>query len=282
MSIREMAREVDTRLAALYSAKSEANGDMDRIVVEMHYAAGHRKVWNDRGFKWSGTYEEAFEGSSLTLQNKMDAVEVRLYDIQIEIMEAAALYAEFGWNRAFIVENHDGHVHSSMDCSTCFASTKFGWLTDYSGAEEIEIVEDAGSSACTICYPSAPADILNREPRIASEARKAKQAAAAERAIKFAAKVAKAKAAAATASGEPLLVPCDWSNRMEAIKTERTARSEWNSAESSKGWTKNEERLAAQAIRQALIEEALAGKYGVSVEEMKAQLKAKFAKRRRD
>lgn len=61
-----------------------------------------------------------------------------------------------GWNRAFLVANSNGHVHSSMGCSTCRPTTQYAWLTDYSGADEDAIVAAAGHRACTTCYPSAP------------------------------------------------------------------------------------------------------------------------------
>lgn len=67
-----------------------------------------------------------------------------------------------GWTRAYLVQSNGGHVHSSLRCSTCFPRTKFAWLTEYSGRDEAEIVYAAGELACTICYPSAPADVLNR------------------------------------------------------------------------------------------------------------------------
>ncbi|MCV7225274.1 hypothetical protein [Mycolicibacterium komossense] len=67
-----------------------------------------------------------------------------------------------GWTRAYLVQSNGGHVHGSMHCSTCFPRTKFAWLTNYSGQDEVEIVYAAGELACTICYPSAPAEVLNR------------------------------------------------------------------------------------------------------------------------
>lgn len=77
--------------------------------------------------------------------------------------EMAPLEAEFaargGWTRAFVVA--DGHVHSSMDCSTCnngIYPTEFGWVTEFSGKTEAEVITAAGSRACTVCYPNAPVD----------------------------------------------------------------------------------------------------------------------------
>lgn len=82
-------------------------------------------------------------------------VEVDRAREQVEGLEEA-FRIRGGWNRAFLVSNVNGHVHSSTGCSTCRATTQFAWLTDYSGADEDSIVQDAGHRACTTCYPSAP------------------------------------------------------------------------------------------------------------------------------
>ena len=43
-----------------------------------------------------------------------------------------------------------------MTCSTCYPTTEFSWLTEFSAATEAEIVTAAADRACTVCYPSAP------------------------------------------------------------------------------------------------------------------------------
>ena len=134
------------------------------------------------------------------------------------------------------------------------------------------------------CYPSAPAEVLNRPTTIVTADKIAKEAAKAEREAKRLERDAKRLAKAATKSGEPLIVPDDyWADKVTYIDTEYTARREWNSAEDSKGWIaeRQPERAARYAERQRLIEEALAEKHGLSVEEMRAELQAKFAKRKR-
>lgn len=67
-----------------------------------------------------------------------------------------------GWTRAFLVTNAGGHVHKDMNCSTCFPTTRYHWVTEMSGRDETEIVDAAGERACTVCYPSAPADTLTK------------------------------------------------------------------------------------------------------------------------
>ena len=77
-----------------------------------------------------------------------------------------------GWTRAFLVDNAGGHVHNSTGCSTCFPTTDFVWLPDFSGRDEIEVVEAAGQQACTVCFPSAPVDLLRRKSTIEVPARR--------------------------------------------------------------------------------------------------------------
>jgi hypothetical protein len=92
-----------------------------------------------------------------------------------------------------LVINSNGHVHSSMDCNTCFDTTRYNWLVQYSNDDEKTIVEDAGQDACTICYPSAPAEVLNRPSRIVTADKVAKAKAKAERDAKREAKLPKKK-----------------------------------------------------------------------------------------
>ena len=91
--------------------------------------------------------------------------------------QEAPFHAEFdargGWTRAFVVTN--GHVHKTMSCSTCFATTRFSWVTSLSAHDESEIVEAAGERACTVCYPSAPVDVLKKTTTVFSDDEKAAQ-----------------------------------------------------------------------------------------------------------
>lgn len=122
-------------------------------------------------------YDAAIE----LLQDKLEEVESKAGPFNAEWIRRG------GWTRAFIVKNSNGHIHKTMNCKTCFASTQFGWLYEVSGDSEESIVEKAGEMACTVCYPSAPVDILKRkcqfelpevkEARIARELRKAELAA---------------------------------------------------------------------------------------------------------
>jgi hypothetical protein len=97
----------------------------------------------------------------------------------------APLEAEYdrrgGWARAFLVTNSGGHVHKDMSCGTCFITTSYAWMTDFSGMDEAEIVDAAGERACTVCYPSAPVEVLSKPTRMFTKDEVAAQAARAER-----------------------------------------------------------------------------------------------------
>ena len=97
-----------------------------------------------------------------------------------------------GWTRAFLVQNTGGHVHSSMGCSTCFPSTRYAWLTEYSGHDEDQIVYAAGELACTVCYPTAPVEVLTRTGEIRRPTDLEREQRAAEKATKNAAATAAA------------------------------------------------------------------------------------------
>jgi hypothetical protein len=266
-SIKELAVAVDERLAELNWARANAASDLETAMDRRQYAL-------DRGQdRFVTQYDE-----------KIAALKDSIAAINIEMHELNTVWIEEGrWTRAFLVTNSNGHVHNTMDCNTCFPTTRFEWLTEYSSDDEDTIVALAGELACTVCYPSAPADILNQPATIQSKNRAEKEEAAAKAAKAKAARAAKAKASAATASGELLLVPSSWSDRMEAIKTERTAISTWYGAQDSITWdTKNgrSDRMEKYIQIQILIEEALAGKHGVTQAEKREELLAKFLKRK--
>lgn len=123
-------------------------------------------------------------------------------------VETKPYEAEFerrgGWTRFFLVDNPGGHVHNSMSCDTCFPTTQFVWLPEFSGQGEAGVVELAGESACSRCFPSAPVDVLKRASRIEAPDRKAarleREAAKAKR------DAAKAAKAIAHPDGSPLAV----------------------------------------------------------------------------
>jgi hypothetical protein len=77
-----------------------------------------------------------------------------LHDAGIDREVANAKYE--GWTRYFLVNNSNGHIHPSMNCSTCNDRTNYNWLTDLSGLTLSEVVAEYGEIVCSICYPDAP------------------------------------------------------------------------------------------------------------------------------
>jgi hypothetical protein len=288
MSLRDLARTVDQRLADLGWAEFVLSMDEANATDAIRRNAGQRFDWRTK--QWDGTLEEALAAEVRTYlaaeqtaakAARDKAIALRA-QVTVEYREMNDVYLDERWNRAFLVKNANGHVHKSRSCSTCFDSTEFAWLTEFSGADETEIVEAAGEMACTVCYPSAPAGVLNRPSTIVNEEKVAKEAARAEREAKKAEREAKRKAAAPTASGEPLMLPNRYGrDYMDEVKTERTAVQEWYGAVDYLGFTRDEAGKDRLRERMTLIEEALAGKHGVTVEEKRAELEAKYAKRRR-
>jgi hypothetical protein len=215
--------------------------------------------WHDK--RWTVTYK---------IEDAQDS-------IKLEIARLDAIYDQDPWTRAFLVINSNGHVHSSMDCSTCFATTRYQWLIQYSNDDEKTIVEDAGQDACTICYPSAPAEVLNRPSRIVTADKVAKAKAKAERDAKREAKLAKEKANAPTKSGEFLYFK--QGRYTQVIKTERTAVSEWLN---NQYWILNSSNPESQESKKQVNEiicQNLAEKNGVSFDQQLKILENKFKKR---
>jgi len=130
------------------------------------------------------------------------------------------------WNRAYLVP--DGHLHKSMDCSTCNKGetpTKFQFMTDYSGENEQQIVKAAGYRACTTCYPSAPVgDEKSLPSNMLTDDEKKRAEEQAQRKAELAAKKVDAANKAPTASGKPLTIK-DGGYKQD-LKTERAA-SQW-------------------------------------------------------
>jgi hypothetical protein len=277
---KEFAVKIDTQLSSWYDKRWDAVSKLDIAEDSIKF------------------YEKYYPTSVEKIQESRDKaakVKLEISFINIEIGKLNAIYDQDPWTRAFLVIASNGHVHSSMDCSTCFPTTRYQWLIQYSNDDEATIVEDAGKDACTICYPSAPAEVLNRPSRIVTADKVAKAVAKAERDAKKAARIAKEKANAPTASGEFLTYKEGKWTRV--IKTERSAVTEWfnlqwtierevvthyfnGEAHSAESIQKQKDEIAfAQEIAD-LIARNLAEKHGVSFDQQLKILDNKYQKRR--
>lgn len=176
--------------------------------------------------------QDAGRASSALYQARWTAQADKNYERAAELIaeaervaaEAAPWHSEFtrrgGWTRAFLVVSSDGgHVHKNMNCSTCRITTGFHWVVRLSGAAEAEIVAAAGVRACTMCWPSAPTEVLTQPTTIFSDDEVRAQAAREARDEARAVKAAKdAAAAISMPDGSPLKYL--WN---ETVRTERTA-----------------------------------------------------------
>jgi hypothetical protein len=140
-----------------------------------------------------------------------------------QVIAAAAPYqVEYSrrpWNRYFLVDNTNGHVHRGMDCTTCFMSTRYSWLVDLADCDEDAMIEEWGEMACTVCFPSAPTN-----PNYNRPSRRDREAQAAREAEKAAKDAVKAEKAITDVDGSPLQVGYG------VIKTKIAARNELSSA----------------------------------------------------
>lgn len=273
---KEFAVKIDTELSSWYDKRWDLVNKLELESYKNSYATSIEKI------------EKSIQ--------KIAEIKLEISKINIEISKLNAIYDQDPWTRAFLVINSNGHVHSSMDCNTCFPTTKYQWLVQYSNDDEKTIVEDAGQDACTICYPSAPAEVLNRPSRIVTADKIAKAQAKVERDAKREAKLAKEKANAPTKSGEFLYFKDG--NYTEVIKTERTAVSEWSNLQSRinhkivthyfDGTPHSEKSIQEQKDRTIKAQEKadaicqnLAEKHGVSFEQELKILQTKYAKSER-
>jgi len=275
--------DIDTRLAELYEEHSrilaplgwrEDDAEKKRAAVEKAEAEGER-----------------YEGQLDYLEQVADEADRKVAEIwaaaDAKKREAAPYEAEFtargGWTRAFLTTGTNGHVHSSMDCSTCNREgkvTRFAWMTDYSGADEQTIVEDAAERACTTCYPSAPVDVLSRPTKMFTPDEKRKQE---EREAREAAKVERERKKienALTPDGSEFVVypePAGSGFRTygERFKTERAA-TIW--ATDQLTWMptmQDPERVETHLAAVRKVAEAIAVKHGRPVEYVLGELQVK-------
>jgi hypothetical protein len=177
----ESPADVDTQLAAHH---------LQAETLRFHIARGkatvekYSEIDSDRARMEIDRAERFIAG----LREELDPVDVKIEQLQSEFVFRG------GWSRFYLVSNAGGHVHSSTHCSTCFPTTRFGWLTDMSGKDEAGVVDDAGDSACTVCFPSAPVADPNK-PRANKLELPEKRAAREERQRKSAESAAKKEAA---------------------------------------------------------------------------------------
>ncbi len=211
--------EVDFQLAEIFKEIDRANDELRR---QLRYLEDFEKG-NKRRLAGENRYSGYTEERIAEAGEKVDLAHQAVLE---QCARTKPFDEEFvrrgGWTRAFLVTNAGGHVHSSMSCTTCFPSTEYAWLPEYSGHDEAEIVGDAGESACTVCYPSAPVDVLSRPSKIEAPARRAARL---EREAKAAAREAKRQVTGIWNPDGTELREVSWSRQRagQVIKTARAA-----------------------------------------------------------
>lgn len=155
--------EIDTNLADLWTRWNQAN----RAVAS-----------------YSKASSDPFSANRYARHLNDAQTERRL--LMVQIRELEALYT--GWSRFFLVTNTNGHIHSSMNCSTCYPSTMFAWLPQLSGSTERDAVAECGEILCSGCFSTAPVAWTTGVSKATLEAKAAKETAKAEREAKKLAK----------------------------------------------------------------------------------------------
>ena len=209
--------EIDTALAAIYERFYTQQSKVRHAQTDLEYA--RKRLARVGGAGPATAYvQQAVQDAATRLEAALGAADA----ILAECDPYDAEYATRPWTRAWKVERGNGHIHTSMRCHTCYVTTEFGWLPQVSGMPEAEIVALSGSAACTVCYPTAPVDVLSRPCRLFTGDEVAAQAERDERAAAKIARDAAKAAKAVTADGSELVVKIN--GRREYIKTLVTAK----------------------------------------------------------
>jgi hypothetical protein len=160
----------DTKLAALYfdlaRMQQQAKVLQNRIV---HSAGVVTRLWGAETKRGWGSEDQyhSFDEAVVILSQREDrdsSIELAEYEQTTAIIEATEEAIEIaeseytGWSRFFLVTSSQGHIHSSLRCSSCRQSTTYGWLPELSGKTEAETVKIHGPALCTVCFPSAPVE----------------------------------------------------------------------------------------------------------------------------
>ena len=150
--------EIDTALAEIYGRYYSHQDQVAKItawIEDMEQGLAKFEAGDRR-------YSSYSQDSLDRLLAQREGAEVAAAEALAETRPYQAEYNSRPWSRFFIVQNNGGHIHSSMGCSTCFVTTRFGWLPEFSGQTEAEAVAKHGAILCTVCYPTAPVEWTDR------------------------------------------------------------------------------------------------------------------------
>jgi hypothetical protein len=277
-------QQIDTVLAAIYGRLDEATFRLDQALQHLTYAQERQaKLQTPQTLGYLAYLEREIAEATAQVEARRAAVAALV--AETEPFEAE--YLRRGWKRYFLVTNGNGHVHRGRACTTCFPTTRYGWLPALSGCDEAAMVAEYGEQACTVCFPAAPslyqalkAQGLTRLSPQAAE----RQAAKAAREAKRAALAAKREAASIrTPDGGPLKgetwTISGWREAERELVTILGRAYFWQTKLGTPGW----ERLTGAEIEAltpiaARLVAALAAKHGIEPAAVRAKAVAKIAK----
>lgn len=167
------AAAVDTKIAATYSAwVAAADAAENTLMTLVHSAVGNhdgvvvRRTNNKATYRTYIYIDGQLEGLTfnniapyLSEEKNAQANAAKAAVVAAKAAYEAAEEEYAGWSRFFLVPA--GHIHSSMDCSSCNRgrnATMFSWLPELSGLTEADAVAAHGAHLCTVCFPSAPVE----------------------------------------------------------------------------------------------------------------------------
>lgn len=171
MTTAERAQAVDTALADIWEREQKASQRIKSRTDSILHSVYGSRAWG-WGTRLTREEIEAAEGIVRAkvaaavgyvegLRRDLADLDKARADLAAARDEALPLEAEFNanrWPRFFLVDNVNGHIHSSMHCSTTFSTTQWSWLPDLSGLTEADAVAQQGTRLCSICFPSAPVE----------------------------------------------------------------------------------------------------------------------------
>lgn len=148
--------EIDTALAEIYTRLYRVQDQIAQTLKHAKdYEQGLRRLAEGDARYTGWSHERLAE-----VEAKYEALQEQAIRIENETLPYESEFrARGGWTRFFHVTNSNGHIHSSMNCSTCFPTTRYAWLTEMSGQSEAEALETLGKQnhvLCSVCFPNAP------------------------------------------------------------------------------------------------------------------------------
>jgi hypothetical protein len=302
--------EIDTKLADLDYELAHGESRKASALIQIHRAVGDDTSYRKPKHRLTDAeavakaIEQAKGDDFLRAAQKgLDALaeaEATIAAVAAQIAPLEAEYDRRPWTRAWLVTSSEGHVHRSRHCSTCNIRTRYALMFMYSGKDEAEIVEAAGERACTVCYPTAPAEVLNRPTQMFTPDEVEKQAERAKRDEAKKAREAKKIANGLTPDGSEFVIAyaeggwrkvadrADGTTEMvwddeaattrQHFKTERAASIWYVDAHT---WYADRKVTASKQAAYDRIVQAMADKHDKTVAEIKAELDAKVAAKRK-